>query len=67
MSLHVRIQILQVDLVVILVLKCMQAAVGALLKKELGEVAGRDEVIGLRVERRSTVLAIVTGLTLVET
>ena len=67
-SFHVWIQILQIDLVVVLILKSMQAAVWSLLKEELAQVRGRDEVVSLRVEGvRATTLIWAVPLTLVQT
>ena len=43
--------IFQIDFVVVLVLKCVQTTIAALFKQELRQVARRNEVVRLRVER----------------
>lgn len=62
-TLHIGIQILEVDLVAVLIFKSVQTSVRALLQQELGQVARWNEVIGLGVH---PAVAVVSWLALVQ-
>ena len=49
-TLYIWIQILKVDFVAVFIFKGVQTAVRPLFKQKLGQVAGRDKVVSLRVE-----------------
>ena len=65
-SFHIWIQIFQVNLVVILVLKRVQTAIGALLKKELTQVGRWNEVVCLGMERATALVGGIALLALVQ-